>query len=110
MLSVTKSFFFFICIIAVCNASIRGQNNRLREQTDLEAASYNNILSNLDESTMQKIHQRFLMEKTAEREDVRELQEVEGSLSLSMSLSVDRVPPPPKKKISNKKNGSNARL
>ncbi|KAG7342916.1 hypothetical protein IV203_020861 [Nitzschia inconspicua] len=88
MFSTKTSLFFFFCVIAVVNASIRGLRNQLREQSDGEAAAYSNILSNLDSVTMEKIHQRFLMEKTAVRNDHRELQEVEGSESLSLSLSM----------------------
>jgi hypothetical protein len=82
---------FFFCVVSVGQASHRDLKLRLRGQADDKApqalASYQSILSNLDESTMQRIHQRYVMENTMDAEDnVRELQE-DGSMSLSMSMS-----------------------
>jgi hypothetical protein len=86
MMSTNSFFFFLFCVIAVGHASIRGPQRRLRELADESAAaSYQNILSNMDTVTIKKIHKRFLMEKTAVENDARELQE-EASMSLSLSL------------------------
>lgn len=88
MMSTNSFFFFLFCVIAVGHASIRGPQRRLRELADESAAaSYQNILSNMDTVTIKKIHKRFLMEKTAVENDARELQE-EASMSLSLSLSL----------------------
>lgn len=74
----------FFCV-AISNASPRGLRHR---RTENEAAAYNDILFNLDEVTVRKIHERFLMDKIAVEHDARDLQEEEGSMSLSLSMSL----------------------
>ncbi|KAG7343110.1 hypothetical protein IV203_021055 [Nitzschia inconspicua] len=88
MFNTKTTLFFFFCAVAVGNASIRGHNRVLREQADGETATYNNVLSTLDEMTLKKIHQRFLMDKIVAESDARELQESEASMSLSLSMSL----------------------
>jgi 1-aminocyclopropane-1-carboxylate deaminase/D-cysteine desulfhydrase-like pyridoxal-dependent ACC family enzyme len=91
MLSNKTVLLLFFCFFAVGHASYRYVQQRLRGQADDKApqtmVSYGSILSNIEESTIQKIHQRFVMEKTQSAEDNARVLQQEGSMSLSMSMS-----------------------
>jgi hypothetical protein len=78
--------FVFFSVAALGDAAIRGAKRRLQD----DESSYAKLLSGIDEFTMKKIHQRYLLDRgvasAVERE--RDLQESSMSMSLSMSLSM----------------------